>query len=348
MNNKRPRYLFPLLALAWVLTFCWMIFNYFTWKNDQKGFHSRLDKQQEEQKKAILESSQLERMSQLLGRLEGELSHDPERKLSEASINKLAILSRSFVPDGYNYLDEARDYSFVRGQLLLNLLQMEMDSTSFAMIKERCRFGGAELEGADLRGRDLSGIDLECANLRNANLEESNLRTSRLKGAVLWGARLYKADLRGASMHRADLRWANLDEARLSNAVMKGAVLDNARFRKAQMSCVILHYATIRDASFQGANLERTDMFGSDLSRSNFRGTNLNLVDIRMALADEVSFERAFMWESLLRELSVRENDWLSKLDEWKVEGAGDLQSRYEMTNDQSGKSKFQLRIVPK
>lgn len=342
--NKRGLYIGLSLLL---ILFIWVAFFQY------KSYQARLDFQTKQLAELAEESALIEKYEQqqmvdrMIRELKDELNRSVERKLSDQRINELAILSHSFVPEGYSYLEPPEQFNFARGQLLLRLLEVDIDSASFAKLLMKVSFAGAELSGQSLMGKNLRNIDLRCSNLRNARLDRSILTGADLRSAILWGAKLPEADLTEAQMHRIDLRWANLDESILNGAVLKGSRLDHARFRQCEMSCAVIHYAHLMSAFFQYANLERANFFGSDISGSDFGQANLTSTDFRVCIAEETIFDGASMWESLLREVSVKEPDWLEKLEASGIIGAKDLNRRYMLKRDRSGRSDYQLLLAP-
>jgi len=232
-----------------------------------------------------------------LDKIGEELKSHPGRSLPDASVEKIAALSHSFLPaqptEGDSLLQ--RKLSFERGQLLLGLSKMEMDTSAFNKIKRRATFAHADLRKADLSDADLNGADLRKADLWGANLQNTNLN----------GANMRHADLRWADLKEAVLKKANLNGADLTNAKLLRADLSGATFQWAELGSTLLNEADFSDADLLGANLMQ-----AHLGRINLTGVNLKSVNI--------------------------EEDWLEKLPQWRVVGADEIPKLYKIVPDKT------------
>ncbi len=208
-----------------------------------------------------------------------ELKSNPDRLLSDASIKKIATLSHSFAPAEHNEGDSLlqQKLSFERGQLLLGLSRMEVDSSSFNKIKRETTFAHADLRKADLSGVDLNGVDLRKANL--------------------WGAKLQNTNLSGANMRHADLRWADLNEAVLQKTNLNGADLTNAKLIGADASGATFQWAELGSTMLSEANFSNTDLLGTNLMKVQFGRTNLTGANLRSANIEEDWFDKLSQWQ---------------------------------------------------
>lgn len=303
--------------------------------------------QQSELIESIRKSSQVVLMGNVLDRVDEELEKNPQGPLSDATIARVAALSYSLKP----YASFAGDtlmqtrLSPERGQLLLALSLMPIDSVSFAKIKQGAIFFQADLGDANLKGADLSGANLGEANLRGADLSGANLRGAYMKEANLWGANMNNAQLGGANLNRADARWAQLNGADLRGANMNGMDLRSAQLRKANLNGATFNWAKVTGAMLNEVTIVDVDMQGTIFERANltkvdFTSSNLLLANLNEAIMDGTQ----------LSDVRV-DKDWVEKLGKWKIINAQQLQAQYEVVPDTSGKylaSKFLLKKVEK
>lgn len=269
-------------------------------------------------------------LQSLLEDLEAELKQSPARKLRDTTISRIVALSAAFKPNKYLEGDSISEkaYSADRGQLLQALALMRMDSGSFAQIKRRTSFAGADLRGIDVKGLDLSGTNLSESNLKNADLSGANLSGTNLSEGNLWGANLNRANLKNANLERADLSWAQLNEANLQQANLNGVILayahlikadlNKATFQWAQSEGALFNDAMLTSVSLIGANLSKANLTRADLSASNLRKINLKEADLV-----EVKFDNVIV-----------DKNWPDGLKEWRPTGLKALQEGYQMVND--------------
>lgn len=377
-------------------------------------------------------------MGNILDEIDDELKNNPKRTLSAETIARIAALSYSFKPYGYSDEDSLTENKFSpeRGQLLLALSKLNIDSSSFDEIKSKVTFSGADLSGADLRKVNFRGADLSWANLNEADLREANLNRADLRGAILWGANLRKANLKGTDLKRADLRWADLNGAVLKKADLNGADLTSAKLKKADLRGADLKWAdlsgaflneanlagvnllwtvlrranlsnanfsetnlrmtnlseadlsganlwgaNLRKANLRGADLNGTDLNWADLTGANLTGANLTGADLKWADLSgaflneanltgvdllgaalkrtnlskanltEANLSRANLSEAKMSGIeltrsTVEEENWLEKLNEWRVKGAKEVKARYKIVDDITGKSNYRLEKI--
>ena len=143
------------------------------------------------------------------------VNDDTKFTISRSLIGQIAALSQAFKP--YRFLDGdtliGRPLSPERGQLLVTITRLPLDTLTINRIYNQSTFEDANLSGANLSGANLSGANLSGAFLIDANLNGANLSRADLRKADLRGADLRGAYLRGANLSGADLNGANLSRA---------------------------------------------------------------------------------------------------------------------------------------
>jgi len=211
-------------------------------------------------------------------------------KLSQSLIGQIAALSHSFKP--YRYLNGdtliANPLSPERGQLLITLALLPLDTVTFDNIYMPTTFETAALGSTYLRGAYLSNANLSEADLSEADIFNANLRNANLFKANLSGAHLSEADLNSADLNSANLSGAHLSGAELNFADLRNVDLRGANLREANLENTLLLETNLEKANLQEANLYYADLFkanlrGADLSRANLRKTNLCEADLRGA-----------------------------------------------------------------
>jgi uncharacterized protein YjbI with pentapeptide repeats len=267
-------------------------------------------------------------MSQLLENAEQELKD--RDTLSDALIARIAGLSYSLKPyktfEGDTFSE--KKFSAERGQLLLALLLMNIDSASFAKIKIRTSFAGADLRTARLAGADLSRADLKEANLKEADLSGANLSGADLNEAILWAANLNGALLRRTNLKRSDLRRALMNQSDLSHAVFNGAQLSYAQLMKAYAPRAAAQWAHLEGALLKEATLTGADFMGADLKKVNLGEANLTGADLRLIQLNEANLAGAELNRALV------DSVWNSKINDWQLLGGKEIQNRYLLAGD--------------
>lgn len=275
-----------------------------------------------------------------------ELRNHPQRMLSNATIERIVALNHSFQPYAYLKNDSltTKKWSPERGQLLLMLSKLEMDSSSFSQIKSKTTFEGADLENINLSGANLSGVDLRNANLKNADLSHAILNEADLRSANLWGANLNHAQVRDADLKRVNMSWAELNEVRFDNSDLDDAILSSAKLRKANLSNSKLRWGNMDNAILNEANLTGMDLLATNLTQSNFEKANLSKVSLRWAILNDTNFNKANFTDIVeLTKAGVKEKDWLEKLSAWKVTGVKEIQKTYKLVEDETSRANFQI-----
>lgn len=272
-----------------------------------------------------------------------ELKENGSGVLSGEMVGRIAALGNSLEP--YRYFEEGemsgRKLSPERGQLLAALAFMQIDSSSFAEVKEATSFAAADLSGLTLLGVDLSGADLRGANFESADLSGSNLREADLRKAFLKSAALDSADLYKADFRRAQMQWAGLNAANLKKANLNGADLSQAQLRNANLDSALFQWATATGVLLQNANLQHADLLGSLLPKANLSGA-----DLREASLVRVDLAEAIFKATDLRQTAVQHEEWLERLQEKQVIGADEVRGQYKMVEDTTKvyrDSKFRL-----
>jgi uncharacterized protein YjbI with pentapeptide repeats len=281
-------------------------------------------------------------MSHVLNKVDRDLREREDHTLSEESLSSISKMNQSFKPYR-SYTAKGlsnKKLSPERGQLLLALSVMKIDSSSFSKLKSRTPFAGADLGGADLKGVDLSGIDLRNANLREADLSGADLTGAELGGAIMWGAKLHGATLNGADLVRTDLKWAELNEAEMREANLNGAYLGSAQLIKANLQDATFQWADVGGAIFNEANLQNSDFFGAQMQKVNFTGSNLTLAYFRKADLSEAIFVGADMTQAKVEE------DWFERIHTWHISGAKEIENGYILHLDTTGGKKGDYRLV--
>ncbi|MBK9730527.1 MAG: pentapeptide repeat-containing protein [Chitinophagaceae bacterium] len=267
-------------------------------------------------------------MSNILNNVEEELKNS--RTLSDVVIARIAALSFSFKPYKYFQGDSlsAKELSPERGQLMMALLLMKMDSGSFARIKQMTSFASADLRGASLKHADLSGANLKHADLKDADLGEANLNNANLWSANLWGANLDKANLSGADLKRSDLRWAALNGTHLNYADLNGAQLSSAQLVKADVLNAFVQYADLEGAILSEANLAGVNFLGAGMRKINLNNANLTRTDLRMTDLNDATLLGTELNKALV------DSNWMDKIDEWRLTGSKEIQDNYTVVTD--------------
>ncbi len=286
-------------------------------------------------------------LSNMLQKVEDELKSNPSRVLSEGTIDQIKALSYTFKP--YKYVEGdsllVRKVSPERGQLLLMLSGMDMDSVSFDKILSTISFAGADLREADLKEAYLRGIDLSGADLQGAKLQGANLKDANLKAANLWGADLQQAHLSGANAMRADMRWANMNGADCNKADLHEADLTSAQLRKVDLRSAILQWADFTGAFLNESDLTGADMFRVTLRRAQLPGTNLSNANLTLANLVEANLTGTNFNGAILNDIVIGQQDWLKQLDEWKVPEAKSIQDSFKIVDETStGVHLYQLK----
>lgn len=136
-------------------------------------------------------------------------------KLSQSLIGQIAALSHSFKPYRYMSGDTliSRRLSPERGQLLITLALLPLDTSTLYEIYKSATFQEADLNFTKLIRANLSGVDLRFSDLSGARLDSADLSGANLNWVDMSGAILDMAKLDNAELHQADLSEALLSGA---------------------------------------------------------------------------------------------------------------------------------------
>lgn len=275
-------------------------------------------------------------MSDIMSKVDDELKNNPDRNLSDERIASIVALCNLLKPYSFTPGDRANKYSPERGQILLMLLALNIDSVSFHKILSKASFSGAVMREADLRGADLSGVNLTGADLEDANLQGATMRNADLSFANLWGADLRNANLNGTIFRRANLKWADINEADLRNTNFNGADLTSAKLRNTQFPGATMIWSNATGALFNKANMDSIDLIGTNFTRANLGEANLHNANLARANLTETILTNTDLSNTELMKVVVSEENWLMLLNEWQVAGASEIQSKYTIVKDGS------------
>ncbi len=309
-DGKNAQARFSNISTGLLIFICFSLFSllhlYF-FSQHKKFYQSQLKAQIDkiEANSAMLESnrkaSSIALINNLIEKIEYEIKIRPNDILDEEIIARIVLLNATFQPT--LYLDEdslsSQKLSFERGQLLLMLASLNLDSSSFHQIKQQVSFLGADLRGADLRNINLSGIDLREANFQEADLSDANLSQARLNKTFWRESKLKNVNLSKADLQNANFDWANLLEADLREANLNGASMNSAILSQAN-----LEKAKITWANLNGAFLNQANLTAAELVGSNFIGANLRGAILRDALPRVSDFSKANLREARLENVN--------------------------------------------
>lgn len=272
-------------------------------------------------------------MDNVLEQIENELKATPERGISNAAIARVSALSYAFKPYRYFIGDSLSEHELSpeRGQLLLALSTLGLDSGSFAKIKQKTTFAHAELRNADLSGADLSGVNLEQSDLMNVNLSSADLSRSNLSHANLWGAMMHNANLSAADLRRANLSWAELNNSLLEKANLNAAAMENTTLVGANLEEATCHWTILTGALLQKTNFLCSDLEWADLVKANLSGANLTDAHIVQTRISDANLTNVVLANTEVQKA------WLEELPDRNVTGAEYISRKYEIICDSLG-----------
>jgi uncharacterized protein YjbI with pentapeptide repeats len=269
-------------------------------------------------------------MQRILDDVANELEANPGAVLSDTLVNKIAAVSHTFKPYKYFTGDSLteRIASPERGQLLLALLLMDMDSASFEKVKRNVTFSYADLHGAYLRGANLSNADLKGANFQSADLSKALFLGADLSDANLYAAKLDSALLDMAILKRADMRWARLNYATLKMANMNGAQMMHSQFIHAVLFNANMQWADMSGAIFREAGMYKSNLMGSIVNNTNFTKANLDRSNLRLIQAD------ASIFNGVQLHAAIADSSWFNNMEVWRLIGKDEIKNTYILVND--------------
>ncbi len=292
----------------------------------------KLIAQQAEQIESLNKSSLAPLLQNILENIDYELRNDPRRALSNELIDRIVsscyFFKPYFHPAGDSTSKEA--LSPERGQLLLLLSKMNIDSVSYHKLLMQASFEGADLREANLRGIDLRDVDLHHADLQGAHLAAAILNGANLSFANLWGADLNHSHLQEAHLQRANLAWSNLNGANLTGADLHEADLTSAQMRNANAQGAILQWVDFKGTFLNEADVSRADLFRANFTRAQLVKTNLSDSNLNYAIVSDANITQADLTDADLTNLVTSEEHWLELLNTWLVTGAQEIQEKYK------------------
>lgn len=259
---------------------------------------------------SVENNKEAELLRKTLEKIEQEANSNPSRIISEITIEQLIALSSSFQARPVLINDTLSDdaLSSSRGELLLALIRLKLDSSIFSQLIKNVSFEKANLEQANLEGMELSGINLSGANLKNAKLKGSKLKNANLMQAKLWGGDLESADLSNANLENSNLLWANLNGIQGEKLNLNGANLENAQMMNAEIPS-----ATFRFTNLSGAMLNESNLQGGDIARAILANVNLTNTDLTSVRIRTCDFSSANLENTELENTEVEE-DWFDRI----------------------------------
>lgn len=330
---------------------CWASYGLYRldqWYRTEDQHRQQAFRRQMELLGSIQQSHMVPAMEHVLKILRQEAERNPQRTLTDETIAQIAALSYSLKP--YRYQDDdpgsIRILSPERGQLLLMLVGVDLDTGTMRSILQKTTFANSDLRGANMEDAFLDGVDLRQSDLRESRMQGARLQKADLSFSNLWAADFYRADMEGINLTRSDLRWANLNETHLADANLTEVNLVSARLRKANLERAILEWTDMTGALMEEADLTATNMYttlltraqcagtrfsGSNLTSSTMFETNLTGADVRQAKMDYAKLTGAE-----LDKVNVGTADWLKMLSAWNVTGADWVQAHYIMEKSDS------------
>ncbi|MEO5906838.1 MAG: pentapeptide repeat-containing protein [Saprospiraceae bacterium] len=336
-NNIIGIVLIPLLAGSLL---------FFVLQNRSLNTQSRNHRLLIDQQAGLIDSLRIRSLSNLmpnvLGRIDEELKNNPSRTLSDETISRIASLSYSFRPYAYPDGDSfsTRKLSPERGQLLLIVSGLNLDSGSLQQIMDQVSFANADLRDAVLSGANLIGINLSEADLSGAILDSANLTSANLSYANLWGAHLTKAKLNRTNLRGTDLRWAELNEADMQGSDLYESDLTSAQLTKADLRRALMRYANLNSTFLNESNLTGADMFRTTMMRAQLTGTNFMETNLTIA-----NFEESNLTGAILTDAFGIDTNWFTRLHEWNVTGAKEMKDKYEMVKEEvQGRPQYRFK----
>lgn len=324
-----------------IVVTCNFFYSLSDWYREQRQHDKLLMALQIEKNVLIKNGALLNEMSQVVDQMQDELNNSPNRILSDETISRIAALSYSFIP--YHHVEgdsiSLKKLSPERGQLLLVISGMKIDTNSLKKIMLQSIFANANLRKANLQNAYLKGINLKGAVLRGANLEGVNLNEADLKLVDLWGSNLKHSSMISADLTSADLSWSDLNGATLIGANLNKAFLKSSQIRKADLSNVSLQRADLSGALMNETNFQGADMLSVIMNRTNLSRANLSRVSMKTSTLIEANLTKTIFIGATITKVNftgalVQAKNWFLLLDEWKVVGANEIASQYRLVAD--------------
>lgn len=213
--------------------------------------------------------------------------------LSQSLIGQIAALSQAFKP--YRFMDGdtmiMEPLSPERGQLLVTICGLPLDSMTLKRVFESSTFESADLRKANLKRAKLSKVNLASANLREVDLRGAILNEAVLNYANLANAQLSYAQLNLTHLPKANLTGADLSHCSLKRSAFVEAILINAILNASDLSGSIFTDASLVNADLTAITISQETFFwkanlkGADLSYSDFSKTKLDKAQLLEAMS---------------------------------------------------------------
>lgn len=310
-------------------------------RGQKQSFQAQLNRQSERISEltviteSLRKSNQFYLMNNVLNKVDDELKNNPSRKLTPETIARIAALCNGFKP--YKTLEgdtiSSRELSPERGQLLIALCLLKLDTSTFNAIKSKASFAKADLRGADLQNADLSKIDLNESDLSFANLKHSDLDHANLIRVQCIETRFDSANLSFVMMRNSTINNTYFNGAILANGNFKGCNFQNAQFIAAN-----LNNTNFQWTKMQGSILRNATLIGADFIRSDLTRADLSEVNCSRGKLSMVIFKETNLVNIKLDTTEVQEN-WLEVLAEANASGGADIIKGYLVVKDTSSGS---------
>ena len=267
----------------------------------------------------LKQGQQLLAVNELLNSVNQELQFNEEKKLGENTIQRIAAFSDALSLI-QNENDSTMKYIVGRGQLLLGLIHLSIDSVSFGEIIKHVDFSKAALQGAKLNKQQLDGIQLQGANLNKAKLDHTSLRNANLKNVNLNEASLNNVVLRNADLQNSSLEWVKAENANFSNANLNGANLSNSiipksNFQYASFIWTKLDYCLLNETNMERTELFQTSFIGSKLKNTKFFKASIQTAKFSLSTLSMAQLNHAYVNLDWYNQLKVKKFTEVSQLD---------------------------------
>lgn len=271
-------------------------------------------------------------MNNVLSQIDHELNQDSLNRLSTRLLNRIVNLSQNLQPYRYYIGDSLTKVKLSpeRGNLLLTLTAMDIDSISFDYIKRNANFVQADLRDKEFKNLDLSGINLEGADLQNTSFQACILNDAKLKKANLKGTQFTNVSMEKCNLNNTDLRWSALKNVSLFQAELSGVDLSNS-----SLVDLNLRESTIQFSDISNSVLKQVDFSISDLLNTSFKESNLNDVNFEESRLRKANLDASNMNGVNLNKAIVDKN-WQNIINSWKVVNQKNLLKKYEVVIDSS------------
>lgn len=289
-----------------------------------------------------LELNKIKNVALLINQLANELSNKEVRSLSDSSIKRIKSLSNSLTPFYYYNGDSLSSVKLSpgRGQLLLALSNLNIESRSFLRIIDETNFSYSLLENIDFSG----------LMLNNITLEGSHIQSCSFKGIIL-----KKANLKSSTINDCDFTYSNIQDSDFSISQIKESDFSNSLLLEVDFNGIdgnysVFHNSILRNSSFQWSNLigsdfskcdlDGADFWGSNLSRANLSNSNLN--NSRLL---ESNLSQSNLINTKLNNVAVS-RAWIERSNVSNAIGFKEIENDYSVERDSSDKYRIQKYFI--